>query len=187
MFYQGALNGPTICGPISWIYPFLKLTRMFRPHDGFLTMAKPFIDAWKAGEDTPTITSDEITYWYRVAPRDINCDATDTTMQPANNASGNYFMGRPNGWETMTDSVFVVALLTAPGEIIVNSGGNEYIYNAPVGASAFEVPMGIGSQYFALQRSGSIVISATSLREIKNECPCGYSSIHCLCAILQDC
>lgn len=151
---------------------------MFRPHDGFLDMAKPFIAAWKAGLSTPTITSDQIVYWYRVAPRDLNCDATDTTMQPANNASGNYFMGRPNGWDSLQDEVFVVALLASPGTVVVNSGGKEYISNAPAGASLFSVPMGIGSQYFALQRGGSTVISDTSLREIKNECPCGYDLIH---------
>jgi len=137
-------------------------------------MAKPFIDAWKSGADKPTITEDKIVYWYRVAPRDLNCDSTDTTMEPANNASGNYFMGRPNGYETAQDAVFVVPLLTSPGTIIVNSGGKEYVFNAPAGASAFEAPMGIGSQYFALQRNGNNVMSSTSLREIKNECPCGY-------------
>jgi len=143
------------------------------PHDGLLDMAKPFIDAWKAGADEPTITEDKIVYWYRIAPRDLNCDSTDTTMQPANNASGNYFMGRPNGYETSKDAVFVVSLLTSPGTIIVNSGGDEYVFNAPAGASAFDAPMGIGSQYFALQRNGANVMSSTSLREIKNECPCG--------------
>jgi hypothetical protein len=150
---------------------------VFRPHDGFLDMAKPFITAWKAGLSVPTITSDQIFYWYRVAPSSLDCDATDITMQPANNASGNYFMGRPNGWQSMQDAVFVVALLTSSGTVVVNSGGNEYVFNAPAGASSFSVPMGIGSQYFALRRGGSTVISATSLREIKNECPCGYDTI----------
>ncbi|KAF8305791.1 hypothetical protein DL93DRAFT_2120828 [Clavulina sp. PMI_390] len=143
------------------------------PHNGWLDMAKPFIAAWKAGASTPTITSDQIIYWYRVAPRDLNCDATDTTMQPANNASGNYFEGRPSGWQSMEDAVFIVPMLTSAGTIVVNSGGNEYIYNAPAGASAFQVPMGVGSQYFELRRNGASVMSATSLRQILNECPCG--------------
>lgn len=139
-------------------------------------MAKPFIAAWKAGASAPTITSDQIIYWYRVAPRNLNCDSTDTTMQPANNASGNYFEGRPNGWDSLQDAVFVVPMLTSAGTIVVNSGGNEYIYNAPAGVSAFQVPMGVGSQYFALQRNGATVISATSLRQILNVCPCGCAN-----------
>lgn len=136
-------------------------------------MAKPFIAAWKAGASAPTITSDQIVYWYRIAPKDLDCDSTDTTMQPANNASGNYFEGRPNGYDSMSDSVFVVPMLTSAGTVVVNSGANEYVYNAPAGVSAFEVPMGIGAQAFALERGGSTVISATSLKEILDVCPCG--------------
>ncbi|KAF8305793.1 glycoside hydrolase family 71 protein [Clavulina sp. PMI_390] len=143
------------------------------PHNGWLDMAKPFIAAWKVGSCSPIITSDQIVYWYRVAPSTVNCDATDTTMKPADNSSGNYFEGRPSGWQTMQDAVFVVPLLTHAGTIVVKSGGNEYIYHAPAGASAFQVPMGFGSQHFELQRNGATVMSATSLREILDACPCG--------------
>ena len=138
-------------------------------------MAKPFIAAWKAGSTSVDsfINSDQIIYWYRVAPKNLNCDSTDTTMVAANNASGNYFMGRPNGWESMSDSVFVVPLLTAPGTVTVNSGGTAYTYNAPAGASGFSVPFSVGSQAFSLSRNGQTVLSDTSLRQILNECPCG--------------
>lgn len=138
-------------------------------------MAKPFIAAYKAGESSPNshITTDQIIYWYRVSPRDTNCDATDTTMGAANNASGNYFNGRPNGWQTLEDSVFVVPLLTASGSITVNSGGTQYTIDAPAGTSAWSVPMHLGAQSFTLSRNGATVLSDTSLREIKAECPCG--------------
>ena len=90
-----------------------------RPHDGWLDMAKPFIAAYHAGATSVNsyITSDELIYWYRPTLRSLDCDATDTTMVSANNASGNYFEGRPNGWEDMADSVFVVSMLTAPGTV----------------------------------------------------------------------
>jgi hypothetical protein len=67
-----------------------------RPHDGWLDMAKPFISAFKAGATSVSnyITEDELIYWYRPTPRGEDCDATDTCMVPANNASGNYFLGR---------------------------------------------------------------------------------------------
>jgi hypothetical protein len=138
-------------------------------------MAKPFIAAWKAGSTSVNnyIHSDQIIYWYRVAPKNLNCDSTDTTMVPANNASGNYFMGRPNGWQSMSDSVFVVNLLTAAGTVTVNSGGIAYTFNAPAGASAFSVPFSVGAQAFSLARNGKTVLSDTSLRKILNVCPCG--------------
>jgi hypothetical protein len=82
-------------------------------------------------------------------------------------------MGRPNGWQTMSDSVFVVSLLTSPASIEVNSGGNVYNYDAPAGASAKAVPMGVGSQKFTVTRNGQTVLSGTSLKEIINGCVCG--------------
>ncbi|KAJ6621002.1 putative alpha-1,3-glucanase/mutanase [Mycena sp. CBHHK59/15] len=166
--YIGPLHSPhTDDGSSKWVNDM--------PHAGWLDMAKPFIAAYKAGSTSVNqfITSDQIIYWYRIAPKALNCDATDTTMQPANNASGNYFEGRPNGYDSMTDDVFVVTLLTAPGTVIVNSGGTAYSYSAPVGASAFAVPFNVGSQSFALNRNGATVMSATSLKLIQNVCPCG--------------
>ncbi|KAJ7511301.1 glycoside hydrolase family 71 protein [Mycena galericulata] len=166
--YIGPLSSPhTDDGGSKWVNDM--------PHGGWLDMAKPFIQAYKAGATSVNqfITSDQIIYWYRIAPKDLNCDATDTTMQYANNASGNYFQGRPNGYETMSDSVFVVTLLTAAGTVVVNSGGTAYTYSAPVGASAFSVPFQLGSQSFSLNRNGGEVMSATSLKLIQNVCPCG--------------
>jgi hypothetical protein len=94
-------------------------------------------------------------------------------MAPADNASGNYFLGRPNGWESMEDSVFVVSLLTAPASVHANSGGTVYIYDAPAGASAQAVPMNVGVQSFSVSRNGKDILSGTSLKPIINGCVCG--------------
>jgi hypothetical protein len=138
-------------------------------------MAKPFIAAYHAGDTSVDkyITSDELIYWYRPTLRSLNCDATDTTMVPANNDSGNYFQGRPNGWEDMEDTVFVVSMLTAPGTVTVTSGGNTQSFNAPAGASAFQVPMAVGQQQFSLTRDSSTVLSGVSLKDISSTCICG--------------
>ncbi|KAG7445794.1 uncharacterized protein BT62DRAFT_896188 [Guyanagaster necrorhizus] len=166
--YIGPLSSPhTDDGGSKWVNDM--------PHSGWLEMSKPFIAAYKAGSASVSnyITDEKLIYWYRPTPRDIDCDSTDTTMGPANNASGNYFNGRPNGWETLSDSVFVVSLLKSPGTVTVNSGGTHYSYDAPAGAAAFSVPMGIGAQAFALSRNGSIVFSDTSLKQIVTNCICG--------------
>ncbi|KAJ7229795.1 putative alpha-1,3-glucanase/mutanase [Mycena pura] len=166
--YVGPLSSPhTDDGASKWVNDM--------PHDGWLEMAKPFIQAYKAGAPSATrfIASDQLVYWYRVAPKSLNCDATDTTTQPANNASGNYFRGRPDGWQTLADAVFVVALLTAPGTVVVNSGGTAYAYDAPAGASAAAVPLRVGAQAFALMRGGATVLAATSLHAVQDACPCG--------------
>ncbi|KAJ6181576.1 hypothetical protein N7485_000218 [Penicillium canescens] len=166
--YIGPLKSPhTDDGASKWVNDM--------PHDGWLDISKPFIAAFKAGESSPDshISSDELVYWYRPAPRGVDCDATDTCMVSANNGSGNYFMGRPDGWQSMHDSVFVVSLLTAPATVQVNSGGSVYNYDAPAGASAEEIPMGIGSQSFAVIRDGQTILSGTSLKQIINGCVCG--------------
>ncbi|KAJ7065686.1 glycoside hydrolase family 71 protein [Mycena amicta] len=166
--YVGPLSSPhTDDGSSRWVNDM--------PHDGWPAMAKPFIQAYKSGLSSPNrfIVSDQLIYWYRIAPKNLNCDSTDTTMQSANNASGNYFQGRPDGWQSLSDDVFLVALLTAPGRVIVNSGGTAYAYDAPAGASAIAAPFHIGAQSFALSRNNAQVLFATSLKPISNTCPCG--------------
>ncbi|KAL4900408.1 glycosyl hydrolase family 71-domain-containing protein [Aspergillus multicolor] len=166
--YIGPLSSPhTDDGASKWCNDM--------PHDGWMDMSRPWIAAYKDGADSVDsyITEDFLVYWYRPAPRDVNCDSTDTCMVPANNGSGNYFNGRPNGWETMEDAVFVVTTLTEPATVTVNSGGNVEVFDAPAGASAFKVPMGVGSQAFSLSRNGQVFQSDISLLPIIDGCPCG--------------
>ncbi|GAM36885.1 mutanase [Talaromyces pinophilus] len=167
--YIGPLDSPhTDDGASKWVNDM--------PHDGWLDLAKPFIAAFKAGATTVDsyITSDELIYWYRPTPKDVNCDATDTCMDPnASNSSGNYFIGRPNGYQTMEDSVFVVSLFTAAAEITVTSGGNSQTFQASAGANAFQVPMGVGTQTFSVTRNGATVFQGTSLKQIIDGCVCG--------------
>lgn len=139
-------------------------------------MSKPFISAYKSGKTSPDsfIDDEKLIYWYRPTPRDLDCDATDTTMTGnPNNASGNFFRGRPNGWETMTDEVFVVSLLKSPGTIDVTSGNNKKQFEAPAGAHSFSVPMGLGKQEFSLSRGGQSVMGDISLKDIVDKCICG--------------
>lgn len=136
-------------------------------------MAKPYIAAYKAGATAVDnfITSDQLIYWYRPQPMGVNCDATDTCMSPVNNPD--YYIGRPNGYQTVTDSVFVVSLLTSGATLQVSSGGNNQTFTAPAGASSYTVPMGVGQQKFSLTRNSQTVLSGTSLKDIINGCVCG--------------
>ncbi|KAK7715095.1 hypothetical protein SLS64_003792 [Diaporthe eres] len=145
------------------------------PHDGWRDLARPFIAAYKAGSKSVNeyIKDDKIIYWYRPTPRTVNCDSTDNTMKAGNNDSGNYFNGKPNGWEDMQDSVFVVSLLKSAGSIDVTSGKNTKTFNAPAGASSFKIDMGVGQQKFSLTRDSKQVLSGTSRKDITETCPCG--------------
>ena len=150
----------------------------FRPHDGFLQMAKPYIAAFHAGSKTVDshIESDQLIYWYRPTLKSASCDSTDTCEQPWSGPTPNpnYFTGKPNGYDTMEDSVFVVALLKSPGMVIVTSGGNgPQTFNAPAGASSWQVGMGTGKQSFSLTRNGQTFLSGDSLKDITSDCVCG--------------
>ncbi|TEY86550.1 hypothetical protein BOTCAL_0006g00300 [Botryotinia calthae] len=158
------------------------------PHDGWLDMAKPYIAAYHAGDSSPNkyITSDQLVYWYRPNLRTLDCDATDTTMVPANNGSGNYFQGRPNGWEDMQDSVFIVAMLTEPGVVTVMSGDNVQQFNAPAGASAYQVDMRVGKQQFFLQRGTEIVLESVSRHDVTDVCICGIYNFNAYVGTVPD-
>lgn len=138
-------------------------------------MAKPFIAAYKAGSNSvgDYIKSDQIIYWYRPTLKSANCDSTDNTMKPADDSMGNFFQGLPNGADAVSDSIFVVALLTATGTVTVSSGSNTQTFDGKAGANAWAVNMGTGKQSFSLTRGGNTILSGTSLKDISADCICG--------------
>ncbi|KAG6366930.1 hypothetical protein INS49_001111 [Diaporthe citri] len=158
------------------------------PHDGWRDLARPFIAAYKAGSKSVNeyIKDDQIIYWYRPTPRTVNCDSTDNTMKAGNNDSGNYFNGKPNGWQDMQDSVFVVSLLKSAGSIDVTSGKNTKTFNAPLGASSFKIDMGVGQQKFTLTRDSKQVLSGTSRKDITETCPCGLYNFNAYVGTLPE-
>lgn len=94
-------------------------------------------------------------------------------MLDASNSSGEYFHGKPNGWETESDTIFVTAFLTSPGNVTVVSGSGAFQFNGVQGVNAFTAPMGVGNQIFGLWRDGKIVMQETSGRNVTEVCGCG--------------
>ncbi|KAF6231493.1 hypothetical protein HO173_010245 [Letharia columbiana] len=169
--YVGPLSSPHIDdGNSKWTNDM--------PHDGFLQMAKPYIAAFHAGSKTVDshIESDQLIYWYRPTLKSASCGSTDNCEQPwpSPTPNPNYFTGKPNGYDTMEDSVFVIALLTSPGSVTVTSGANgPETFGAPAGASSWQVGMGTGKQSFSLTRNGQKILSGDSLKDIISDCVCG--------------
>ncbi|UPK92795.1 hypothetical protein LCI18_003730 [Fusarium solani-melongenae] len=146
------------------------------PHNGWLDLSKPYIAAYK-NKDTNVakyIDKDQLVYWYRRNLKSLNCDSTDTTSNnPPPNPNENYFMGRPDGWDTMEDVVYVVSLLKSAGTVVITSGGNSVTKDVGAGATLIKVNAGVGKQTFTLKRGSSNVLSDTSLMDITNVCACG--------------
>ena len=167
--YIGSLSSPHADdGNSKWVNDM--------PHEGWLEMARPFIQAFKAGATKPDayIKEDKLVYWYRPSPKGVQCDSTDT-CKPWTSSTPNtdYTAGRPLGADTVADAVFVVALLTKPGKVTLRSGTGSQTFDAPAGASSWSLAMGTGKQSFALDRDGQNVLSGTSLKDISNDCQCG--------------
>ena len=120
------------------------------PHGGWLEMAEPYIAAFKAGAKEISVQEDKLVYWYRGSPK-AACGSFD-------------------GIDTLQDAVFVVALLKSAGTVTVSSGANTQSFEAPAGASAFQVAMGTGKQVFGLQRDGAEVLGATGAKDIGDSC-----------------
>lgn len=175
----GTRSGQTTCETLHHIaVPRVRIDLDFRPHDGFLQMAKPYIAAFHAGSKTVDshIESDQLIYWYRPTLKSASCGSTDNCEQPwpSPTPNPNYFTGKPNGYDTMEDSVFVIALLTSPGIVTVTSGANgPETFPAPAGASSWQVGMGTGKQSFSLTRNGQTILSGDSLKDIISDCVCG--------------
>lgn len=143
-----------------------------RPHTGWLEMLKPFIAAYKAGVNAVLdfVSEEKLVYCYRTTEKGIICDVTDTAMR---NDSASFFRGRPYGWESMTDEVFIVVLLKSPAQVLVQSGNKTHAIQAPAGISAHSVPMGLCQQKLVIARDGQMVLSGTSLKDIVSTCICG--------------
>ncbi|KZV91681.1 glycoside hydrolase family 71 protein [Exidia glandulosa HHB12029] len=126
------------------------------PHDGFRDVAAAYISAFKASAPTPNISKDELVYYYRPNPKDAPCSDP---------------LQKPDGADLVADAVFAIALLTAPGTVVITSGANAPVrIDVPAGATTVSAPMGVGKQVFALERGGAAVFSGTGLLEVSNAC-----------------
>ena len=118
---------------------------------------KPYIAAYKAGASEPSVDQDQLVYWYRPTPKDVQC-----TGDP---------LGPPNGRDLLTDAIFVTTLLTSPGQLTVQSGSNSPItIDVPAGVTTHNFTMGVGSQSFSFSRSGSTIMGGAGGLDITETC-----------------
>ena len=118
---------------------------------------KPYIAAYKAGASQPSVDQDQLVYWYRPTPKDVQC-----TGDP---------LGPPNGRDLLTDAIFVTTLLTSPGQLTVQSGNNSPVtLDVPAGVTTHNFTMGVGSQSFSFSRSGSTILGGAGGLDITDTC-----------------
>ncbi|KAL3495713.1 glycoside hydrolase [Aspergillus germanicus] len=127
------------------------------PHDAWRIISKPYIAAYKAGAHEPVVDYEQLVYWYRPTPKEVTC-----TKDP---------LGKPNGYQMLSDSIFVTTLLTEPATLTVWSGNREAV-SVEVGAGIVtsRVPMGVGVQYFEVSRNGYTFIWGEGGMDVVDHC-----------------
>lgn len=167
--YVGPLSSPHLDdGNSKWVNDM--------PHDGWLELSKPFIAAYKDGASSVDdyITDDKIVYWYRRTLASLDCDDTDTAS------------GKPDGYETMPDVVYVATLLKEKGTLTVKSGDTSKTHDVPAGAHLVQVPAAVGKQSFSLKLKSGADLESTSLMEIEDTCPCGIYNFNAYVGTVPD-
>ncbi|KAK7039500.1 glycosyl hydrolase family 71-domain-containing protein [Favolaschia claudopus] len=117
------------------------------PHAGWRIIMQAYIAAYKAGASAPSVTGDQVVYWYRGFPKNTRC--TNDTLGP------------PNGIDLLQDLVFVTTLVASPAQLTVT---------VPAGVTTHNFTMGIGSQVFSLSRNGAQVGAGQGGLQIKDSC-----------------
>jgi len=114
-------------------------------HKAYLELSKRYISWFKNGTD-PGIHQDGLFYFYRV--HSTNAVALNTNDVPVTWWFGN-----------AKDSIFMTALLTAPAQLEISSGGSVTTNSLPAGLNQIDTPFAPGQQIFKLFRDGRQLVS----------------------------
>jgi glucan endo-1,3-alpha-glucosidase len=113
-------------------------------HAGFLELSKRYIAWYKTGQQPP-LTNDALFYFYRT--HSTNALATNDTPVT-------WFVG------DVADVLYNTVFLTAPAQLVINSGTNSVTNSLGAGLQQVRTPFSPGVQSFTLLRDKAPVISA---------------------------
>ena len=118
----------------------------FHSHAAATALLRFFIQWYKTGSE-PAITQDAIYYFYRTQPM-----ALDAGTPPVAHKFG-----------PVADDVYITAILTAPADLQVATGGRTIVLHLPSGSTDARTPLPAGERLsLTLMRHGSILGSATA-------------------------
>jgi glucan endo-1,3-alpha-glucosidase len=117
-------------------------------HTAYLKASQYFIKWFKSGKK-PDVVDDELFYFYRLHPADLNSAVTPRDVSPTK---------RPRNADTLKDEIYATAFLKAPARLIIRVAGSTRSFDLPAGVQNVEVPFGLGRPEFELQRDGDIIV-----------------------------
>ncbi|KAH7908228.1 glycoside hydrolase family 71 protein [Hygrophoropsis aurantiaca] len=128
-------------------------------HSKWRDVAQYYISYYKTGT-APTITTDEVVFWYRAYPKDITCS---TGSLPRNS-------------DFPEDAVFALAMLTQTATVTLAIGSNEVNFTAGPGITMGSVPFPPEDQqipYIEISRNGQKVVDGYGSMYV-NQTGCTY-------------
>ncbi|KAI0044393.1 glycoside hydrolase family 71 protein [Auriscalpium vulgare] len=131
-------------GPIEGAQPNSQAWVDGLNHTGWLDMTKYYAEAFKTGS-FPAITEDKIYMWARTHPRDA--DAPDP-------------VGKPSNFQLTEDSVWAVAMTTAPATVTLSTGTSPpQTFQVPAGMTKLSTPLSAGGiMHGTIERNGQNVV-----------------------------
>lgn len=111
-------------------------------HAGYLELSRYYIEWYKTGKQPPL--KDSLFYFYRLHPK----DAVAKEDRPVKAFHGD-----------TQDVLYVTAMMTAPAELHVTSGGTKTVRLLKAGIQHVRIPFACGSQHFTVYRDGKVILS----------------------------
>jgi len=140
-------NGPTM------------YDRAAYPHDAYGDLGRYFIE-WYKNNAAPQITQDKIYVFYRLFPKNQQCN-DPTGLGPVQNG------------QSMDDDIYVVSLLKSAATVTIHTGGQSKSFDVKAGLTTSTLPFATGSQSVTVTRNNAQVGSKTFSKQISNSCTDG--------------
>lgn len=133
-------------------------TYPIKDHSGYYELCKRFIQWFKTGRQ-PEIQRDSLYFFYRQQPRNQAEDSQDTIRGD------------------VQDVIHITARLTAPAQLLVQSGRTQTHKDLPAGVSSVTAPFSPGRQHFELVRDGRKILEkdGPAIREVNG--PLDYDPV----------
>ncbi len=128
-------------------------TRRF-PHLAYLELCAYYIQWFKTGL-RPAIHEDKVLYFYRSHSKDATAEDAP--------------LSKPHGWESVSDSVYVTAMLAAPAKLEIRTGHGGQTHELPAGIHDVSGAFQEGAQEVRLVRDDRTIIESTGRSKINND------------------
>ncbi|WP_295676437.1 endo-1,3-alpha-glucanase family glycosylhydrolase, partial [uncultured Mucilaginibacter sp.] len=119
----------------------------YKSHAGYAALNKYYIDWYKSGRQ-PAIQNDRVFYFYRTHPN--NAVAPNDSIGKSLIKNGD-----------IKDNLYITVMLTAPADLVVETGGTEKVFHVKQGISNIQVPFKPGAQQFKLTRNGNVIMQGS--------------------------